>query len=898
MVRITPVMKASLPILTLFLFSFLPAAAQSVAVNDEFATRQVLTGTLPLSWSGPTAGLTVDLTDARVACGAGYLDDCEIEGSMWFEWTAPEAGVYVLRGSEPFFTVVLAAPPLSEPQTPALSQVIKRGMSPFDLHVRAGAGQRLWIMLSHEGDPIPGNQASLEISRTTVAPSAKETATVLPGTPTVHINQATEGNGWWRWRAPAAGTWRLRVLLSLDTIAVERADGTKAGDGEHSFTVAAGEDIYVRTYGTGVQGVEFVLEPFVRPQNVSPETAQPLVPVAGGAAEYFFESLPDVHAGTVQPLAWFSWVAPTAGIARFVPSPDYGFTAYRDDNGSLTQIPFGDGGVERPHAPVSAGQRYLISMPYERRYTVRVEYLSGRGSDSFAGAPEVKSGDNLDYFGDSTTEPGEPGLSGPGDRTRWWTYTPAVDGILAPEGYRLNIYTGGSLDALTLVASKLPSIPSSPVNTQAGTVYRIQVFDSPNKQSGLVSFSLGVREKSPHDNFANAAAVTPGLPNMAQETVINLVRLTAEPGEPPAIPGVPAARTAWARWTAGFSGRVMMGSRAYSSDPDKTYLAVWKGTSFSSLERVPVAPTGPWASSAFDVVAGSVYSFQVEAPPVADSFTLLLTRVFAEPGSSDSFATPLPAEGMAGTFLDYSVSTRATFEPGESTEGLPAPPAGYTSGSYWIRWTAPASGVWRFAAPFGWYARTGGPVLTLYRESLAAGRLAVISPTSAGPFFIKVNQGDTINIGNIVVQSQDFALHFMPLLPNISPAVPGIALAEWYGLPSPANLNASYSSDGIPLLLKHALGLDPLRNSLPGGNDPNDSQWPLLTLTPAGEPSLTFRSASPFQLGNGVDLSGELSADLLSWTSAPESAGPAGQRTVFVPANGPKRFLRLKAALR
>lgn len=134
-------------------------------------------------------------------------------------------------------------------------------------------------------------------------------------------------------------------------------------------------------------------------------------------------------------------------------------------------------------------------------------------------------------------------------------------------------------------------------------------------------------------------------------------------------------------------------------------------------------------------------------------------------------------------------------------------------------------------------------------------------------------------------------------MPEITPAVPGIALAKWYGLPSPVNLNAAYSSDGIPLLLKHALGLDPLRNSLPGGDDPNAAAWPLLTLTPAGEPSLTFRSSAPFQLGEGVDVSGEISRDLRTWLPAPETTA-AGRRTVYLPFKGPNGFLRFKASLR
>ncbi|HWB03127.1 MAG TPA: hypothetical protein VG796_08900 [Verrucomicrobiales bacterium] len=900
-------MKQSLASLLLSLLALVPASAQSVAPNDEFATRIVLTGDLPITWSGYAGNLTLEPVDVYIDRGFDP-DDSEIEGTMWFEWTAPEAGVYDLRGSEPFSIAAVAAPDPPAPQKPSYDQLAGKDRAVPGLLLRAAAGQRFWMMFVHEGDPVPGDQATLQISLVSPASSAKETATPLPAGPRASVQQVTDGEGWWRWTIPVTGTWRVRANANNAYLSIVRANGTVVGTPSQSFEASAGEEIFIHHDSAGLDRADFVIEPFVTPQNLTPATAMPLGPDVTGEG-YFYESLVADQTGTGALLAWFSWVAPRDGLAGFLPyytSPLY--KAYRDDNGTLTQIDSVTNGQRNAYAPVTAGRRYLISFPYGLSAQLRIE-LRSRGSDSFAGAPELDPNNSPDVYSDATSEPGEPGLHSPDERTRWWTYTPAVDGILYLTGHRVNVYTGSSLNALTLVVSKDKTAGdptySPVVNIQAGTVYRVQVFDSPDKSNGLVYFGFHVLPVSPHDRFADAAPVPPSLIGYHN---VSLVRVTAEPGEPEATPGVPAARTAWLRWTADFTGRVMIDPVTYylphpGGSDAKPALAVWKGNTLTSLERVPVSPfTPPGQSrslSAFDAVAGNSYSFQVEAPPSAIRYLLQLGRVLTDVRNADAFATPLTAEEVAETgFLAYSMSSRATFEPGESTAGLPAPPSGYSIGSYWVRWTAPATGVWRFANPWrlyeGWY-----PVFTFYGTSLAGGRLGIISGATPDPVYIKVNQGDTIAIGNLVLQSlADNSFNFQPTMPGITPAVPGIALAQWYGLPSPANLNGTYSSDGIPLLLKHALGLDPLRNSFPGGDDPNASRWPLPALTPAGDLSLTFRTAAPFTAGADVNLSGEISRDLLTWLPAPETPAPNGERTVYVPANGPERFLRLKATLR
>ncbi len=895
-------MKPFPVLLFALLLSLVAVKVQAVALNDEFVTRQVLTGPLPLAWSGYAGGLTADLTDALAASG-GDLDECGIEGTMWFEWTAPEAGVYLFRGEAPFMVTVLAAPPAGEAQVPSPELVIAKEQGDPGPPVKVAAGQRLWILLSHEGDPIPGDRTSLTISRLPVAPSSRETAQPLALTPGVPFRYATQGEGWWRWRAPRAGTWRLRPYFMRFDFFVERADGTSTNAVQRSFTTTEGEELYIRSLGTGLGLAEVTIEPFETPRNHTPETAIPLVPDATGAG-YFFESLSWYLDSGAPQWAWFSWVAPRDGVAGFLPGAmETHFKAYRDDNGVLTQIDAPDGGSERnPYATVTAGRRYLISIPFSYTYKVRVEYLENRGSDSFAGAPEITPGEYpRDYFGDSGTEPGEPGISGTGDKTRWWKYTAPVDGLLSVAGYRVNVYSGESLAALTLLASASPEGGVSPaIETRAGTVYRVQVFESLFRSAGLTYFIPGIRPRSSSDQFADAAPLMATPVNAALLTTLDLSRLTAEPGEPPVAPGVPATRTAWMRWTAGTTGRMVLVPEGVNSEAPPV-MEVWKGDRLATLERVPSSPFEGqlWSGLvlAFDAVAGTVYSFQVEAVPGDTRYFFHLYAVFADPGKADAFASPLRVESPASGFgLEYAVTSRATFEAWESTEGLPAPAEGFTSGSYWLRWTAPADGVWRVAPPYGWYEGPG-PVMTIYGESLEAGRLALFTNAGTGPVFLKLRRGESLHIGNVVYQSLETPLKYTPLFPEISPAVPGIALAGWYGLPVPADLGAAYSGDGIPLLVKHALGLDPLRNSLPGGDDPGASRWPVLEEGPEGDVGLSFRLAPPFQTGAGVDLTGEISSDLLTWLPAPETVTEGGKR-VSLPRTGSGGFLRLRATMR
>jgi len=102
------------------------------------------------------------------------------------------------------------------------------------------------------------------------------------------------------------------------------------------------------------------------------------------------------------------------------------------------------------------------------------------------------------------------------------------------------------------------------------------------------------------------------------------------------------------------------------------------------------------------------------------------------------------------------------------------------------------------------------------------------------------------------------------------------------GLSSNADLQSTPNGDGIPLLMKYALNLDPCRNE--------SSKIPQPVVT-GNQMSLTYYAGSP-----DVTYTVQSSTDLQTWsTDAVTLSGPDANScyTATVPTTGPKRFLRL-----
>lgn len=307
--------------------------------------------------------------------------------------------------------------------------------------------------------------------------------------------------------------------------------------------------------------------------------------------------------------------------------------------------------------------------------------LAAPANDNFVNAQGLvgSQGDLNATNKDATKEVGEPAHAGnAGGASIWfkWTADRNVGFTVLTRQVQidtiLGVYTGATVDTLTEVASNDDVVGGTTKASRvsfiasAGTTYYIAV-DGFNGAQG--PFAVRWREGPENDLFSEAAPLASPLVDTSGTTF----GATSETGEP--LHGQGA--TVWYTWTAPADGEFTFLERAGLP------LTVYTGASVNALTEVAtgsiavkisatqsteyrLAVEGPWSGAFFDISWN-------EAPP------------------NDDFADAQVVTGKSGS-VETGSNKYATRELTESA-GMSGASG---QASLWYRWTAPATGRFRF----------------------------------------------------------------------------------------------------------------------------------------------------------------------------------------------------------
>ncbi len=189
---------------------------------------------------------------------------------------------------------------------------------------------------------------------------------------------------------------------------------------------------------------------------------------------------------------------------------------------------------------------------------------------------------------------------------------------------------------------------------------------------------------APANDPFNAPVILTGI--SADVTGSN-VGATKEPGEPNHA-GNPGGKSVWWRWTAPFTGSVVIHTTDSTLD---TLLAVYRGTNVAALTLMAANDDDQFGTDLatsrvwFNAQAGTNYLIAVDGWS-GDSGSIRLRIAPPPRPANDNFtnASLLPVASMSAT----GSNTEATKEPGEPNHANE--PGGH---SVWWTWIAPASGT-------------------------------------------------------------------------------------------------------------------------------------------------------------------------------------------------------------
>ena len=415
---------------------------------------------------------------------------------------------------------------------------------------------------------------------------------------------------------------------------------------------------------------------------------------------------------------WYRWTAPSSGNYYFSTLGsdfDTVMAAYTGGTlDALTQIASNDqynSDTSQISFSATANTVYFIAVDgyYGDVGDVTLSWgtaLPPPANDNFvdaqivSGASGTTNGTNVSATTE-TNEPNHNGLTVAGASV-WYRWTAPSSGnyyfstLGSDFDTVMAAYTGGTLDALTQIASNdqyNSDTSQISFSATANTVYFIAV-DGYNGVVGDVTLSWGAALPVPaNDNFADAVVITESAdpfdgtmaPDPADGTTIDA---TDEVGEP--VHDTASNRTSvWYRWTPSKSavyGVVAVTPNAYTlSQTGSAAVAVYTGSTLNSLTRV--VSTREFAP--FPVTAGTQYFFAVDSYDAASlsTFTLLLFELDPPPPAVENFSV-VPGDGNNTLHWDavedvfsYEISWRLASEPITTSHHLDfvsAPDVSYT----------------------------------------------------------------------------------------------------------------------------------------------------------------------------------------------------------------------------
>jgi hypothetical protein len=610
-----------------------PAAWATPPANDDFSAAQMLSPGLPREFSGPNQEATKEAGEPDHAGNAGGH-------SVWFSWTPAVSGpVAINTGCSPSFEMLTAV-------------------------YTGSAVDALTLVASNQGFPAPlcfGESSKVEFN--TVA-----------GT-----------------------TYRIAI------------DGKNGAQGFFSATIEGAP----------------VNDDFAAATAIAGELPQQ----ASGTTKFATaESGEPDHAGEpASQSVWFSWTPAVSGpVAISTCSSFYSLdtvlgvytgsavdalapVASNDDAPAVEGSPGCASVNSEVRFAATAGTTYRIAVDSiggtSGRFNLR---LRGRPvNDDFANPQVLPAAFTFNFpisasqatTDMATKQAGEPDHAGAlGGQSVWFSWTPSSSGRILvstcthesaddPDTV-LAVYTGSSVDALTLLAGNddgagvncRASDSETSFDAVAGTTYRIAV-DSKSPSHGR--FDLQLKGAPANDDFADAQALAPALPNSATGSTNSATREAGEPDHG----GEPAGHSVWFSWTPAVSGPVIVKACPYT-ERLVPVLGVYTGSSVDALTPVSgdsIPGAGCRASASgfeFGAVAGATYRIAVDGE--AGSLGPFSLEIAGRP-ANDDFATP---EVLSSTPMtaggDNRLATKQAGEPDHAGD-----PGGH---SLWFSWTPSSSG--------------------------------------------------------------------------------------------------------------------------------------------------------------------------------------------------------------
>jgi hypothetical protein len=588
--------------------------------NDDFAQTQALPGAPTVSVSGSNALAGKEPGEPNHAGKPGG-------SSVWFSWTAPETGPFVISTC-PYFeespdtllavytgnSLANLTPVAAGDDSPSGCQEVAS-----EATLEAVAGTTYRIAVDSKGDggifsiDIKGKPANDDFSSAQALGSGSAIAggsTLFADKETSEPNHAGDPGGhslWFSWTAAKSGPVDLYAC------------GTRPGV-DTLLAVYTGSAVSALTPVAANDDVAAI------PQN---ESCQ----VADGNSEVVFNAT----AGTTYRIA----------------------VDTKDSEGLFTL------GLEGAPAndDLAAAQEMFSGMP-----------------TSSAGITKLAS-----------KEAGEPNHAGaPGGHSLWFFWTARSDGPVSVQTCTregnfdtvLGVYTGSSLGSLTPVASAddgqtrkgcRSTDGAAEFTAVAGAVYKIAV----DGKSGSGGFQLILEGAVANDDFADATTLGGRLP-VDWEALSNRFA-TGQAGEPEHA-GEAGGSSVWFKWTAPRSGTVNLDTCEGDFD---SLLAVYTGATLVSLTPVQGNDDGPGncapgSSLSFEGVANTTYRIAVDGKGgTQGTFELHI----AQQPSNDDFETAAVIPGRPGWYWPGStlLASKQAGEPDHQGDA-----GGH---SVWFSWT-------------------------------------------------------------------------------------------------------------------------------------------------------------------------------------------------------------------
>ena len=351
--------------------------------------------------------------------------------------------------------------------------------------------------------------------------------------------------------------------------------------------------------------------------------------VTGGTTVATKQAGEPAHAGNAGGKSiWYYWTAPNSGSVT-IDTAGSGFDTllgvYTGGSvGALTLIASNDdysGLTSSVTFAAVGGTTYRIAVDgYNGASGISVLNWYLLNPDIFAEATVItgNAGTAIGNNTNATKQVGEPNHAGDaGGKSIWYRWTAPSSGTATFDTVGssfdtlLGIYTGGSVGALTTIASNddigsgnLQSRASFPAI--AGTVYRIAV-DGYGTNYGSVVLNWSVSVPVGNDSFASAYTIT----GSSGVTNGNNTTATQEAGEPD-HGGNPGGKSIWYSWTAPNSNPVIFDTLGSGFD---TLLGVYTGVSVGALTLVggnDDTATNVQSVVSFTPVSGTVYRIAVD----------------------------------------------------------------------------------------------------------------------------------------------------------------------------------------------------------------------------------------------------------------------------------------------